>query len=180
MACNTIEEILKGCEGNLGGIVKAWFNNGDAIDPATLTVLDGVVTAATLAAGSAEFVEFQFNPNTSNYTENTPIDLTTESTFYNQIITIQLARREAVKRQKLLLIAQSQPALTVIVKDSNGLYWMFGLDDDKVYLTNQEGGSGTTKPDLNGYVLTFTCESATPAYVVNEDVVVTLSTTPGP
>lgn len=178
MACNTILGITKGCDGNLGGIVKAWFNNGDAIDPTSITITDGVVTAATLELTAAEFVEFQFNPNTSNYAENTSIDLTTESTFYNQTITIQLARREAVKRQRLLLIAQSQPALTVIVKDSNGLYWVFGLEDDKVYLTNQEGGSGTAKSDLNGYILTFTCESANPAYVISEATVETLSTAP--
>lgn len=180
MACNTIEEILKGCDGNLGGIVKAWFNNGNAINMDAVTIVNGVVTAADLTGTAAEFVEFQFNPNTSNYTENTSIDLTTESTFYNQEITIQLARREAVKRQKLLLIALAQPELTVIIKDSNGLYWIFGLEDDKVYLTNQEGGSGTTKADLNGYVLTFTAESANPAYVINEAIVNTLATPPIP
>lgn len=175
MACNTLQEIIKGCDGNLGGVVKAWFNNGDAIDMDSVTIADGIVTAATLDGLASNFVEFQFNPNTSNYTEATTIDLTTEATFYTQTITVQLARREAVKRQRLLLIAQSQPALTVIVKDSNGLYWIFGLQDDKVYLTANEGGSGTAKADLNGYVLTFTCESSTPAFVISEAVVTALA-----
>jgi hypothetical protein len=172
MACNTLEEILKGCDGNLGGIVKAWFNNGDAIE--TYGATGGTVTSITGASGAGDFVEFQFNPNTSNYTETTNVDLTTESTFYTQTITIQLARREAYKRQRLLLIAQSQPALSVILKDSNGLYWAFGFDDDKVYLTGNEGGSGTAKADLNGYVLTFTCESATPAYEITEAAVLSV------
>ena len=171
MACNILEEILKNCDGNAGGIVKFYINNADSVD--SFTEVDGVITGATIGTGvtASQFVEFGFNPNTSNYTENTEIDLTTDSTFYNQTITLQLARREAAKRQKLLLIALGQPELTVIVKDSNGLYWGFGFDNDKVYLTGNEGGSGTAKTDLNGYILTFTCESATPAFELTEATV---------
>lgn len=175
MPCNTLLEILKSCDANLGGAVKVFLNNGDAIDQASVTIASGVVTAASLVSGEGDFVEFQFNPNTSNYTEASTIDLTTGSTFYTQTVTIQLSRREATKRQNLLLIASGQPGLTVIVKDSNGLYWIFGLDDDKVFLTANEGGSGTAKADLNGYTLTLTCESATPAYVIGEALVDTLS-----
>lgn len=172
MSCNTLSEILKDCAGNLGGIVKAYFNHGDAIDQETVTIANGIVTAADLAASPGDpFVEFQFNPNTSNYAETTNVDLTTGSTFYTYTITIQLARREAAKRQSLLLIAQGQPDLTVIVKDSNGKYWIFGLSDDKVHLTGSEGGSGQAKGDLNGYTLTFTIEDAQPAYEVQESVV---------
>lgn len=171
MACSTILEITKSCDGNLGGIVKAWFNNGDAIDPASITISDGIVTGATGASGANDFVEFQFNPNTSNYAETTQIDLVTGSTYYEQVLTVVLNRREATKRQRLLLIADGQPPLTVIVKDSNGIYWVFGLNDDKVYLTGNEGGSGTAKADQNGYTLTFTCQDAKPALVINEGVV---------
>lgn len=175
MACNTLQEILKSCDKNLGGIVKVWFNNGDAIDSNSVTIAAGVVTAATLSGTAADFVEFQFNPDTSNYAETTPIDLTTGSTYYEQIITLVLNRREATKRQRLLLIADGQPALTIIVKDSNGIYWIFGLGDDKMYLTANESGSGTAKADLNGYTLTFTCRDANPAYTINEAVVTALT-----
>ena len=170
MACNTLLSILKSCDGNTGGIVKAWFNNGDAIDQGSVTETDGVITAADLVSSADGFVEFQFNPNTSNFTEATSIDLTTNSTFYTGVITVQLSRREALKRQRLLLIAQGQPELTVIVKDSNGKYWIFGLNNDKVYLTANEGGSGTAKADLNGYILTFTVEDANPAFEITEAI----------
>lgn len=168
MACNTLKSILKSCDGNLGGITKVWIGNGDALSG--VTAANGVVTGATFsgATGAGEFQEFQFNPNTSNYVTTTTVDLTTSSTFYSSVITLQLARREATKRQSILLIAQGQPELTIMVKDSNGLYWIFGLNDDKVYLTGDEGGSGTAKADLNGYVLTFTAEEAEPPYEVDE------------
>lgn len=171
MACNTLIEILKSCNANLGGIVKFYIGNGDAIDRDAATITNGVITAADLVSGAGPFVEFEFNPNTSNYTETSNIDLATGSTFYTGVITLQLTRREATKRQNLLLISSGQPELTIFVKDSNGLYWAFGIDDDKVYLTGNEGGSGQAKSDLNGYTLTFTTESATPAYVINEAVV---------
>jgi hypothetical protein len=78
-----------------------------------------------------------------------------------------LARREAAKRQSLLLIATGQPDLVVMVLDSNGLYWGFGFENDSVNLSGGGGGSGTAKADLNGYILTFTSESANPAYEIS-------------
>ena len=171
MACNTLKEILKNCDGNAGGIVKMYINNGDALDLSTVTITDGEVTAVSLLSGADEFVEYQFNPNTSNFVENTLIDLTTGSTIYEQIVTIVLNRREATKRQSLLLIAEGQPALTIIIKDSNGIYWIFGLEDDKMFLTGNEGGTGTAKADHNGYTLTFTSESSIPAFEIEESVV---------
>lgn len=171
MACNTLQEILKSCVGNLGGVTKFWINNGDALDLTTITETDGEVTAVDLKGSAAGFVEFQFNPNTSNFTEASTIDLVTGSTFYDQIITLVLNRREATKRQKLLLIAAGQPGLTIIVKDSNSNHWIFGLYDDKMYLTGNEGGSGTAKADANGYTLTFTAQDANPAFIIKESVI---------
>ena len=171
MACNTLQEILKTCDGNLGGVVKFWINNGDAIDQSSVTIANGIVTAAALETTADPFVEFQFNPNTSNFTENATIDLVNGSTYYEQIITLVLNRREATKRQRLLLVALGQPELTCIVKDSNGIYWIFGLTDDKVYFTGSEGGTGTAKADQNGYTLTFTAEDANPALAINEAAV---------
>ena len=174
MACNTLESILKSCVGNLGGVTKLWINNGDALDQSSITSTDGEVTAVSLESTASGFVEFQFNPNTSNYTENATIDLVNGSTFYDQTITLVLNRREASKRQKLILIAEGQPGLTIIVKDSNGKHWIFGLKDDKMFLTGNEGGSGTAKADQNGYTLTFTGQDANPAMEIKDTVISSL------
>lgn len=172
--CNTLEGIAKSCSGNTGGITKLWLNNGHIYDTYS-TDASQIVTDVTELSAATDWVEFEFNPNTSNYAENATIDLQNGVTFYTQTITLQLARREAEKRRKILLLAEGQPALTAIVKDSNGLYWIFGLNDDKLYLTGNEGGSGTAKGDLNGYTLTFTCEDATKAFEIQESVVNTLT-----
>ena len=173
MACNTLLAITKGCSSNAGGIVKAWFGNGDAIDTDSVTtdIVDGSITAASLLTSADPFVEFSFQNDSCSYTENTVVDLTAGTSVYDQVITLFFPRREATKRQRLLLITSAQPELTVILKDSNGLYWIFGLDDKKVYLTGNEGGSGANLKEANGYTLTFTCTSATPAYEVDEAVI---------
>jgi len=176
MACNEILGIAKDCLGNAGGVSRIWLNNGDAIDMSTVTYdTDETVSAADLAPGATGFVEFQFNPNVSSFTDNILVDLTTSSTFYDQIVSLQLSRREAIKRQRILLIADGQPPLTMMVKDANENYWIFGLREDKMYLTGSEGGSGTLKTDLNGYVLTFTAQSAFPAFAIEESVALALA-----
>jgi hypothetical protein len=169
--CNSLTSILKSCDNNAGGIVKFYIAPADYITGYTASA--GVITAATMSA-STTFVEFEFNRNTSSFEEVPTIDLVNGSTFYNQTITLQLARREAAKRQALLLIASGQPDLTCIIKDSNELYWAFGFTNDKVNLTGGGGGSGTAKQDLNGYTLTFTAESAEPAYEIDEAVVLNI------
>ena len=172
MACNTLTEILKGCTSNAGGVSKVYLANADVIDYAGMVITNGQITSVGLTGGTGAtegFVEFQFNPNTSSFTENTTVSLENSSTFYDQAVIIQLARREVAKRQALLAIAAGQPELVAIVKDSNGIYWAFGFGDDKVYLTGNEGGSGTAKTDLNGYTVTLTSQSAVPAYTVSEN-----------
>jgi hypothetical protein len=169
--CNSLTSILKSCDNNAGGIVKFYIAPSDFVTGFTTSA--GVITAATMS-GLSTFVEFEFNRNTSSYEEVPTIDLVNGSTFYSQTLTLQLARREAIKRQSLLLIASGQPDLTVIVKDSNSLYWAFGFTEDKVNLTGGGGGSGTAKSDLNGYTLTFTSEAAEPALEIDEAVVLSL------
>jgi hypothetical protein len=135
-----------------------------------ITEANGVITNIDLS-GSSTFVEYEFNRGTSSYEEVPTINLQNGSTFYNQTITLQIARREAVKRESLVLIAAGQPDLTIIVKDSNGLYWGFGFADDKVNLTTGGGGSGLAKADFNGYTLTFTSESAEAAFEVDDTII---------
>lgn len=166
--CNTLESILKNCVYSNGGVVKMWLNNGHIYDGAPSLGAEEIVTGATFVTGATSWAEFKFNPNTSSFEENATVDLQNNTTFYTQTINLVLARREAAKRRKLFLLADGQPELTAIVKDSNGLYWLFGSLDDKLYLTANEGGSGTAKGDLNGYTITMTCEDARPAFEIEE------------
>ena len=166
--CNSLTSILKSCDNNSGGIVKFYVIPSDYVTGFTSAA--GVITGITLS-GSAQFEEFEFNRNTGNFEEVPTINLQNGSTFYAQTINLQLARREAVKRQSLLLIAAGQPDLTIMIKDSNGLYWGFGFGEDKVNLTGGGGGSGTAKADLNGYSLIFGAEASEPAFEIDDAII---------
>jgi hypothetical protein len=166
--CNSLLEITKSCDNNAGGLVKFYVIPADYVSAYTETA--GVIDGITLS-GASTFVEYEFNRGTSSYEEVPTINLQNGSTFYNDTITLQIARRDAIKREALILIAAGQPNLTVIVKDSNSLYWGFGFDEDKVNLTTGGGGSGLAKADFNGYTLSFTSEAATPAYEVDAAII---------
>jgi len=166
--CNSLLGITKSCDNNAGGLVKFYVIPADYVTG--FTEANGTISAVG-TSGTSVFVEYEFNRGTSSYEEVPTINLQNGSTFYNQTITLQIARREAVKRESLVLIAAGQPDLTVIVKDSNGLYWGFGFGDDKVNLTTGGGGSGLAKADFNGYTLTFTSEAAEAAYEVNSGII---------
>ena len=166
--CNSLTAILKSCSNNAGGVVKFYVAPADYVTGYTESA--GIVTAISMS-GSSEFVEYEFNRGTSSFEEVPTINLQNGSTFYAQTISLQLARREAAKRQSLLLIASGQPDLTIIVKDSNEKYWIFGAADDKVNLTTGGGGSGVAKSDFAGYQLTFTSEAAVPAFEVTSGII---------
>jgi hypothetical protein len=166
--CNTLTQIIKSCDNNAGGLTK--FYVAPTCFVTGFTSSAGTINSITMS-GSSTFVEYEFNRGTSNYEEVPTINLQNGSTFYLDTINLQLSRREATKRQSLLLIANGQPDLAVIVLDSNGLYWGFGFGDDPVNLTGGGGGSGTAKADLNGYILTFTSEASAPAFEVSSAAV---------
>ena len=152
MACSSITgAVTKSCSNNVGGIVKLYIANADDVVTITDTTSDGDIDVITMASGK-KFYEFQFNPDTSTYTENMVKNLESGSTFFDQVITVKLNRRELAKRTQLILLTQG--AFKAIVKDANGIYWMLG-ENNNMYLSKNDGGAGIKKEDQNGYTLEF-------------------------
>ena len=109
------------------------------------------------------FFEFQTNKNVCNFTESVAVDTNNGTTFFNQVVTLVLSRRETTKRTAIEKLIDSQKQLLVVVLDSNSNYWLFGLREG-AYVTAIEGGSGTAKADQNGYTVTFTAMEPIQAY----------------
>ncbi len=114
--------------------------------------------------------EISTNKNVCNFTETTAIDMANGTTFYNQVVTVELARRETTKRDFIEKLIAGQKALIVVIQDSNGLYFISGLTEGS-YVTAIEGGSGTAKADKNGYTLTFTAMEPEQAYEISSGAV---------
>jgi hypothetical protein len=165
--CNAISGITFTCSSNTGGVQKIYLANFE--DVTGYTESNSVVTQINMAAG-ATFHEFQFNRNTSSINEEATINLENGTTFYTQTITLVIPKREAAKRDKILVLADGQPKLAVIVLDQNGLYWFAGLQNG-AYLTANVTGSGVQKTDANGYNLTITGEEPKLAPEVDSTII---------
>lgn len=111
------------------------------------------------------FHEFQTNKNVCSFTESVQADMNNGTTFFNQVVTLVLSRRETTKRDAILKLVDGQKQLLLVVLDSNNNYWLFGLKEG-AYVTAIEGGSGTAKSDQNGYTITFTAMEPIQAYEI--------------
>ena len=155
--CTALNAVSKSCDNNIGGIVEIALY--DAEDVTTITQTNGVVSAMTLSTGSAGQL-FYIKRNTSNFTEEAAIDLVNGSSFVTQTINLMFHRREASKSYAIQLLGEGQRDLVAVVKDSNGLYWVF----NDLQLSAVGEGSGTAKADGSKYSITLLSEATDYAY----------------
>jgi hypothetical protein len=170
--CNALTNGLsKSCDTNTGGVNRIYITDWENVS----NVTDGAgtggdwITAITMA-GTTKFYEFQTNKNVCNFTESVAIDLVAGTTFFNQIVTLVLSRRETIKRDAIEKLVNGQKQLALIILDSNGLYWYSGLNEGS-YVSAIEGGSGTAKAEANGYTITFTAMEPLQMYGVDPTIV---------
>lgn len=176
--CNALTNgLTKSCDNNSGGVNRLWvadFSNVSATTATSSTYPTSYwinsITMATASGQPTKFYEIQTNKNVCNFTETVAIDLNNGTTFFNQVVSIVLNRRETTKRDFIEKLIAGQKQLSCIVLDSNGNYWLFGLEEGG-YITAIEGGSGTAKADQNGYTCTLTAMEPDQAYQVNPAII---------
>lgn len=173
--CNAITNGLsKSCDTNSGGVNKVYIADFENVSTITTGTASGGQTGTWISTigmtASAKFYEIQTNKNVCNFTETVAIDLNNGTTFFNQVVSIVLSRRETTKREFIEKLVAGQKQLAIIVLDSNGIYWLFGQVEG-AYVTAIEGGSGTAKADANGYTVTLTAMEADQAYQVNPSAI---------
>jgi len=166
MACQALEAILKTCDNNSGGIYGIWINQQDEI--ASITPTDPSagagweITNITLA-GAVLFENFYIRRNTSNFTEESSIDLVNGSSFVTQTINLMFHRREADKSRAIKILGSGQQYLTAVVLDANGKYWYFPY----LQVSATGEGSGTTRADGSKYSVTLVAENEFLSYEVD-------------
>lgn len=164
MACTTLEDIIKGCDGNLGGITALYVNDQDNITTVTEDDATWQVTAITQ---TSRFQTFEFRRNVGNFTEDASIDLVNGSSFVTAVINLMLHRRESAKSRALKILGEGQRDLAIIVKDANEKYWYFPYSQ----LTSITEGSGTAKADGSKYGVSFTAENEFLAKEVDSTII---------
>lgn len=150
MACVSFSGgIANDCANNMGGITKLYLTDFSNI--VSYTESGGTVSAITMASASY-FYEFAFNRNSASYQEDLVKSVEAGSALFEQTISVTIPRRDVAKRNTLALLTTRD--LAVIIKDSNGIYWMPGIVEG-VYLSESTSTSGTAKADGSNYVLTL-------------------------
>ena len=96
MACATLQEILKGCDPNSGGIYTILINQQDNITAVT-TLETGTNYEVTAITHTETYVALEFKRNTGNYTEEGAIDLVNGSSYVTQTINLMFHRRDQEK-----------------------------------------------------------------------------------
>jgi hypothetical protein len=164
-----------------GPVLSSTYNSGTnvtTITPDFAGFTPGVGPAASPAPNNTSnqsittwlFFEIQTNKNVCNFTEAVQVDMNNGTTFFNQVVNLVLSRRENTKRQFIEKLVDGQKQLLIVVLDSNGKYWLFGLYEGS-YITAIEGGSGTAKADQAGYSVTFTSMEPEQAYEITANAI---------
>lgn len=168
--CNTLEEILKSCDNNIGGIKQVWLWDMEDITTITASASNWTYDEISLSDNP---VSYEFIRNSSNYTEDATIDLVNGSSFVTATLNLVFSRREATKSQSIKVLGEGQRYLGGLVLDSNGIYWVF-LD---LQLSASGEGSGTAKADGSKYTVTLLGETAEFARVLTQEQAENLITT---
>lgn len=154
--------ICRGCRDSAGGIKKIYAANACSVDTITRDQ-DNTVTGITLAAGS-NWYELVPNKNTSNWVENINASIENGTLYYEQVVTAVFGKNTQALRNTIDELNQSE--LVLVVEDNNGIYWLIGQKDNGAVVTGGSSASGTAYADLNGWNVTMTCNSVSPADTV--------------
>ena len=166
MACATLEEILKWCDSNSGGIYTLLINQQDNITGIT-TNETGTNWEVTAITHTAPYVALEFKRNTGSFTEDGTIDLVNGSSYVTQTINLMFHRRDQEKSRAIKVLGAGQQYLNAVVGDANGKYWYFPYLQVSAY----GEGSGVTRADGSKYSLTLLAENETLAYEVDPAII---------
>lgn len=170
MACTSyLQGFSTSCGSNLASIKKLYVgayesatftynyqkddNNEYVLDQDGNKIIESVATA-TLGATSDTWVEFGFRKNSSEMTsEMTRSD--NGSYYFTNSANLVFAKQDKVKR--LALQATASGECTMVVLDSNGIYWLIG-GSNPVIASTLSATTGTAVGDANQYSLTLSSD----------------------
>lgn len=172
MACTSyLQGFNTSCGSNLSSIKKLWvgrfesanftFNYQEDGQGAQILDQDGnpiieSVATGVLKANEDNWVEFGFKKNTSEMTsEMTRND--NGSYYFTNSANLVFAKQDKVKR--LALQATASGECTMIILDSNGIYWLIGAEI-AVTANTLSATTGIAVGDANQYSVTLSADEA--------------------
>jgi hypothetical protein len=158
MACNITAGRLAQCAKNLGGLRNVYIINYDAA--ATWTInSSGNISAFTASTG----YKFELL-NGSTFEETITSSRDNGTTFYDQVLTLNLNTIDSATSGTVALLAKGRPR--IIVEDNNNNYFFAGLERG-CDVTGGTISRGAAMADKSGYSLTFSAIEKEPATFVS-------------
>ncbi len=142
----TLSGLSMDCNTNVGGIRAAYITS---FDEGIFTSASGAVTGVSSAA---TWYQYNFKKDTGNFTSTLNVDAANGVNYVSTEINLAFARMETAKRVEMAALALGE--LAVIIKDSNGKYWAFGVEES-VVASAGSGETGTARGDANQYTITL-------------------------
>jgi len=124
MACVLTTGFTLDCKDSVGGIQKVWIIENSKVT-ATVTATAGTCSNVTLSSGS--YFAYELKKGTADMSFEEITSPVNQSTYNKATLNIQLAKVDVSKRNEIRLLALN--ALSIIVKDRNGIYWLLGKDN---------------------------------------------------
>lgn len=157
MACTITSGRSAQCAKNLGGLRNVYLINYDA--SATWTITSSELTDFT--ASTAYKFELL---NGSTFEETITSSRDNGTTFYDQVLTLNLNTIDAATSEKVALLAKGRPR--IVVEDNNNNFFLAGLERG-CDVTGGAISRGAAMADKSGYSLTFSATEKNPAIIID-------------
>ena len=154
MACNISLGYNEPCKDSVAGLTAVYFMNYNT-GSFTLNATDVVTSFPT---GSTVY-KYELK-GTNGYTETVNTSRDNGTTFFSQVLSLQLKKLEATATKEFKLLAYSRPK--IFVADRNGNCFLVGKNEG-ADMTAGTITTGTAYGDLSGYTLEFTGNEPLPA-----------------
>ena len=168
MPCEVSMGRLESCKDSISGLLNIYFANY------------GDLASENAVYGSAEFTDqiATWDPNgalalslykyelkgANGFEQTIQTSRDNGTTFYEQVLTVQLKTQNAATTKQVKLLAAGRPR--VIVETRTHQFFLMGLEQG-ADVTAGSISSGTAMGDFSGYNLTFTAMEASPANFMN-------------
>lgn len=175
MACTLTSGRTEPCKDVVGGLQAVYFSNFDAFTFDDIT-FDGTNDEISAIANTPTAFKYELKGN-NDFNETITSSRENGTTFYEQVLTLNLKKLTAQMHKELKFIVANRPK--VFVEDNNGNIFLagaeFGMDVTAGNITR-----GVAMGDASGYTLTLTGMERQPAEFLDDtltNIGVTISAT---
>ncbi len=162
---SVLTTIPRDSEKGIGGLCYALLANFGDVNVTIDASGYATFTDGDVSIGDA-FTKVVFTKETSNFTVAGTGTPTAGTTAYNHTVTMVFARNEALKRNQVKAMGNSE--LIVVAVDRNGDAWCLGGDScSGLDMTSSTGTSGTGPSDLAGQTIVLSGNQKEPEAFVD-------------